>query len=135
MNVSQTLKLLMMCGLSFAILMRALLKLNHLVWTLIIGNIKLFLRKLESLDDCLARFESIVSNLRAFCPLTYTDNECAKQLLYAPDDHVWGIKITALAESADLATLDTKNCLANLSLMNCLAKVILIMMLSLPIKI
>jgi hypothetical protein len=135
MNVSQTLKLLMMCGLSFAILMRALLKLNHLVWTLIIGNIKLFLRKLESLDDCLARFKSIVSNLRAFCPLTYTDNECAKQLLYALDDHVWGIKITALAESADLATLDTKNCLANLSLMNCLAKVILIMMLSLPIKI
>jgi hypothetical protein len=32
----------------------------------------------EFLDDCFARFESIVSNLRACGPLTYTDNECAK---------------------------------------------------------
>jgi hypothetical protein len=32
----------------------------------------------ESLDDCFARFESIVSNLRACGPLTYTDNERAK---------------------------------------------------------
>jgi hypothetical protein len=37
-----------------------------------------------------------VSNLRACGPLAYTDNECSKQLLYALDDHVWGIKITAL---------------------------------------
>jgi hypothetical protein len=42
----------------------------------------------ESLDDCFARFESIVSNLRAYDPLAYTDNECAKQLLYSLDDHV-----------------------------------------------
>jgi hypothetical protein len=61
----------------------------------------------ESLDDCFARFESIVSNLRACGLLAYTDNECAKQLLYALDDHVWGMKITALEESADSATLDT----------------------------
>jgi hypothetical protein len=32
----------------------------------------------ESLDDGFARFESIVSNLRAHDPLAYTDNECAK---------------------------------------------------------
>jgi hypothetical protein len=32
----------------------------------------------ESLDDCFARFESIVSNLRAYDPLAYTDNEHAK---------------------------------------------------------
>jgi hypothetical protein len=32
-----------------------------------------------------------MSNLRACGPLAYTDNECAKQLLYALDDHVWGI--------------------------------------------
>jgi hypothetical protein len=32
----------------------------------------------ESLDDCFARFESIVSSLRACGPLTYTDNERAK---------------------------------------------------------
>jgi hypothetical protein len=28
--------------------------------------------------------------------------------LYALDDHVWGMKITALEESADFATLDTE---------------------------
>jgi hypothetical protein len=60
----------------------------------------------ESLDDCFARFESIVRNL-CFCgPLAYDDNERAKKLLYALDDHVWGMKITALEESADFATLD-----------------------------
>jgi hypothetical protein len=59
----------------------------------------------ESLDDCFARFESIVSNLRACGSLTYTDNERAKQLLYALDDHVWGMKIIALEESTDFATL------------------------------
>jgi hypothetical protein len=108
MILSHTLKLLMMLGLSFAILMRTLLKLSHLVRTLIIGNIKPFLRNLESLDDCFARFESIVSNLRVCGPLTYTDNECAKQLLYVLDDHVWGMKITASKESADFDTLDTE---------------------------
>jgi hypothetical protein len=41
-------------------------------------------------------------------PLAYSDNECAKQLLYALDDHIWGMKITALEEFADFATLDTK---------------------------
>jgi hypothetical protein len=45
-----TLKLLMMFGLSFAILMRALLKLSHLVTTLTVGSIKPFLRKLEILQ-------------------------------------------------------------------------------------
>jgi hypothetical protein len=62
----------------------------------------------ESLDDCFARFESIVSNLRASGPLAYTNNEHAKQLLYALDDHVWGMKITAFEESSDFATLDRK---------------------------
>jgi hypothetical protein len=77
---------------------------------------------------------SIVSNLRACGPLAYTDNEHAKQLVYALDDHVWGMKITALEESADFVTLDIENYLPSLSLMNCLAKVILIMMLLLLIK-
>jgi hypothetical protein len=62
----------------------------------------------ESLDDCFARFESIVSNLRACGPFAYTDNERAKQLLYPLDDHVWGMKITALEESANFAILDTE---------------------------
>jgi hypothetical protein len=43
----------------------------------------------ESLDDCFARFESIVSSLRSCGPLAYSDNEHAKQLLYALDDSVW----------------------------------------------
>jgi hypothetical protein len=42
----------------------------------------------ESLDDYFARFESIVSNLRSCGPLAYSDNECAKQLLYALDDSI-----------------------------------------------
>jgi hypothetical protein len=62
----------------------------------------------ESLDDSFARFESIVSNLRACGPLAYTNNEHAKQLLYALDDHVWGMKITAFEESSNFATLDRK---------------------------
>jgi hypothetical protein len=48
-----------------------------------------------------------VSSLRSCGPLTYSDNERAKQLLYALNDSVWDIKITALEESADFATLDT----------------------------
>jgi hypothetical protein len=75
-----------------------------------------------------------VSNLRAYGPLAYTDNEHAKQLLYALDVHVWGMKIIGLEESADFATLDMENYLASLSLMNCLAKIILIMMLPLLVK-
>jgi hypothetical protein len=40
----------------------------------------------ESLDDCFARFESIVSNLHSYGPLAYSGNERAKQLMYALDD-------------------------------------------------
>jgi hypothetical protein len=46
-----------------------------------------------------------VSTLRSCGPLAYDDNERAKQLLYAFDDHIWGMKISALEESADFATL------------------------------
>jgi hypothetical protein len=68
----------------------------------------------ESLDDCFAYFESIVSSLRSCGPLTYSDNERAKQLLYALDDSVWGLKITALEESADFAILDTEKLFSKL---------------------
>jgi hypothetical protein len=68
----------------------------------------------ESLDDCFARFESIVSILRACGLFAYTDNERAKQLLYALDDHVWGMKITVLEESTNFATLDTEKLFSNL---------------------
>jgi hypothetical protein len=47
-------------------------------------------------------------------PLAYSDNECAKQLLYALDNSVWGIKIIALEESIDFATLDIENLFSKL---------------------
>jgi hypothetical protein len=68
----------------------------------------------ESLDDCFAHFESIVSSLHSCGPLAYFDNERAKQLMYALDDSVWGIKITALEESADFTTLDTEKLFSKL---------------------
>jgi hypothetical protein len=95
----------MMCGLNYAIPMMALLKLNYLVRTLIIDSIRLFLRNLVNL---FARFESIVSSLRSCGPLDYSDNERAKQLLYALDDSIWGMKITAFEESVNFTTLDTE---------------------------
>jgi hypothetical protein len=68
----------------------------------------------ESLDDCFARFECIVSRLRSCGPLTYSDNERAKQLLYALDDSIWGMKITTLEESIDFSTLDTEKLFSKL---------------------
>jgi hypothetical protein len=68
----------------------------------------------ESLDDCFAKFESIVSSLRSYDTLDYSDNERAKQLLYALDDSVWGMKITVLEESADFATLSTEKLFSKL---------------------
>jgi hypothetical protein len=68
----------------------------------------------ESLDDCFARFESIVSSLRSCGPLNYSNNERAKQLLYALADSIWGMKITALEESADFATLNTEKLFSKL---------------------
>jgi hypothetical protein len=43
----------------------------------------------ELLDDCFAIFESIVSSLRSYGPFAYSNNERAKQLIYALDDYVW----------------------------------------------
>jgi hypothetical protein len=49
-----------------------------------------------------------VSSLCSCGPLAYSDNEHAKQLLYALDDSIWGMKITALEESVDFATPNTE---------------------------
>jgi hypothetical protein len=68
----------------------------------------------ESLDDYFAHFESIIRSLRSCGPLAYSDNERAKQLLYALDDSIWGMKITALEESADFATQDTEKLFSKL---------------------
>jgi hypothetical protein len=55
-----------------------------------------------------------VSNLRSCGPLAYSDNQRTKQLLYATDDHVWCMKITALEESTDFATLDIERLFSKL---------------------
>jgi hypothetical protein len=68
----------------------------------------------ESVDDCFARFESIISSLRSCGPLVYSDNKRVKRLLYALYDFIWGMKITALEESADFATLDTEKLFSKL---------------------
>jgi hypothetical protein len=71
-------------------------------------------KHVESLDDCFAHFESIVSSLCSCGPLAYFNNKRAKQLLYVLDDSVWGMKITTLVESADFATLDTEKIFSKL---------------------
>jgi hypothetical protein len=119
----------MMFGLSYATHMRAILRLSLRVEILITDSTKLFSQKPgESLDDCFARFESIVSSLRSCGSLAYSDNERAKQLLYALDDSIWGMKITALEESADFATLDTEKLFSKLKSHELSRKVVLIMM-------
>jgi hypothetical protein len=55
-----------------------------------------------------------VSSLRSCGPLAYSDNERAKQLLYALDDSVWGMKNIALEESVDFTTLDTEKLFSKL---------------------
>jgi hypothetical protein len=55
-----------------------------------------------------------VSSLCSCGLLAYSDNERAKQLLYALDDHIWGMKITALEKSTDFATLDTEKLFSKL---------------------
>jgi hypothetical protein len=55
-----------------------------------------------------------VSNMRSCAPLAYSDNKCAKQLLYTLDDDVCGMKISTLEESADFATLDTEKLFSKL---------------------
>jgi hypothetical protein len=85
----------------------------------------------EFVDDCFARFESIVSSLCSCDPLVYSNNECVKQLLYALDNHIWGMKITALEESVDFGILDTKKLFSKI---NCVGKVVLIMILLLLVR-
>jgi hypothetical protein len=68
----------------------------------------------QSLDDCFARFESIVSSLHSCGPLAYSDNERAKQLLYSLDDYVWDMKITALEEYVDFTILDIEKLFSKL---------------------
>jgi hypothetical protein len=69
----------MIFDLSCATHMRALLRLSLHVEILITDSIRLFSQKSGgSLDNCFARFESIVSVLHSCGPLAYSDNERAK---------------------------------------------------------
>jgi hypothetical protein len=55
-----------------------------------------------------------VSSLHSCGHLAYSDNERVKQLLYALDDLVCGMKITVLEESANFTTLDTEKLFSKL---------------------
>jgi hypothetical protein len=55
-----------------------------------------------------------VNSLHSCGHLAYSDNERVKQLLYALDNHVWGMKITTLEEYANFATLDTEKLFSKL---------------------
>jgi hypothetical protein len=93
-------------GLNCAIPMMALLRLSLLIKILIIGSTKLFLKNLVNLLMIVLLVFFIVCSLCSCGPLAYSDNELAKQLLYALNDQVWGMKISAFEESTDFATLD-----------------------------
>jgi hypothetical protein len=68
-----------MSSLNCAILMRAPLRLSLHVEILLIDSTRLSQKHGESLDDCFARFESIVSSLHSCGPLADSDNEHAKK--------------------------------------------------------
>jgi hypothetical protein len=55
-----------------------------------------------------------VSSICSCGLLAYDDNERAKELLHALDDHVWGMKIITLEEFADFTTLTTKKLFSKL---------------------
>jgi hypothetical protein len=55
-----------------------------------------------------------VSRLHSYDPLAYSNNKRGKQLMYALDDSVWGMKITALEESVDFFTVDTEKLFSKL---------------------
>jgi hypothetical protein len=61
--------------------------------------------------NCCSKTRGVtVSSLRSYVPLAYSDNERAKQLLYALDDHVSGMK-----EYADFAILNTEELFSKLT--------------------
>jgi hypothetical protein len=79
----------MMSSLNCATLMKARMKLNLIIRILTIGNLRHFLRNLESPWMIGLLYLSLLSVAYVFCgPLAYSDYERAKQLLYALDDHV-----------------------------------------------
>jgi hypothetical protein len=88
MTVFLIVSLRMLFGKNCVTPLRVRLTLCQPIRTLTTCSIKLSQKPDESLDDCFAKFESIMSSLRSYGLLAYDDNERAKQLLYALDDHV-----------------------------------------------
>jgi hypothetical protein len=76
----------------------------------------------------------VVLHTRSCGRLTYSDNECAKQLLYDLDYFVWSMKITILDESADFTTLDTKKLFSKLKSHELSGRVVRIMILLLLVR-
>jgi hypothetical protein len=97
-----------MSGLNCAILMRAPLRLSLHVEILIIGSTRFFLRNLVNRLMIALLGLSPLSIASILVVHLHAHNERAKQLLYVLDDHVWGMKITALEESADFAIIGTE---------------------------
>jgi hypothetical protein len=58
----------------------------------------------ESLDDFFARFNKILSNLRAV-GVSFNEPENARQLLEALDMSIWEMKVTSIRESIVMSTL------------------------------
>jgi len=62
----------------------------------------------ESIDTMFHHFQSIVNKVRSNKPLlapTYTDHEQALKQLYALDQKVWEVKVSAIIESPNYDTL------------------------------
>jgi hypothetical protein len=76
-----------------------------------------------------------VSRLHSYDPLAYSNNKHGKQLMYALDDSVWGMKITDLEESVDFFTVDTEKLFSKLKSHELSKKGHLTMMLLLLIRI
>jgi len=62
----------------------------------------------ESIDTMFHHFQSIMNKMRSKKPLlapTYTDHEQALKQLYALDQKVWEVKVSAIIESPNYDTL------------------------------
>jgi hypothetical protein len=105
----------MMAALSCAIPMRGLPRLSLHIEILTIGSAKLFLRNLVNpwMIALLILSPLPVAYALVVHLLILTMN-VLKKLIYALDDSVWGIKITALEESTDFATLNPKKLFSKL---------------------
>ena len=70
--------------------------------------IKFEMKSGEALDDYLARFNKILSNLRSVdsaCDFNYSQYEVSRRFLNGLDMSVWEMKVTSIQESVDISNL------------------------------